>query len=172
MSVRRLSEMLAAVGVIGSLVFVGQEIRQSNIQARAAAYQEIGIATAEFHIAPGEALLGQFVEAGSPEAIARWSAADWERYNRWQTAGMRLLETLLLQVEQGLLPATAVDRLGYSFLRTGWLAVPAHACLWPQLSEAVSHGVREFVESVPDAERHVCEVDLDQLKIEWVTDGG
>ena len=46
MSGRRLSEMLAAVGVIGSLVFVGQEIRQSNIQARAAAYQEIGIATA------------------------------------------------------------------------------------------------------------------------------
>src|SRR5580765_4788239 len=42
-------QSVAAVGVITSLAFVGMQIRESNIQARAAAYQAIGISTAEFH---------------------------------------------------------------------------------------------------------------------------
>ena len=35
--------------MILSLVFVGMQIRESNIQARAPAYRAIGISTAEFH---------------------------------------------------------------------------------------------------------------------------
>jgi hypothetical protein len=35
--------------VVASLVFVGLQIRQSNVQARAAAYQAIGIATSQYH---------------------------------------------------------------------------------------------------------------------------
>ena len=42
-------ETLGMLGVIASMIFVGFEIRQSNVQARAAAYQAIGVATAEFH---------------------------------------------------------------------------------------------------------------------------
>jgi len=38
-------ETLAVVGVIGSMAFVGMQIRESNIQARASAYAAIGIAT-------------------------------------------------------------------------------------------------------------------------------
>jgi hypothetical protein len=37
------------LGVIASLAFVGVQISISNTQARAAAYQAIGIATSEFH---------------------------------------------------------------------------------------------------------------------------
>ena len=49
MSGKAIRETLAALGVIASMVFVGLEIRQSNVQARAAAYQAIGIASAEAH---------------------------------------------------------------------------------------------------------------------------
>ena len=49
MSGKAIRETLAALGVIASMVFVGMEIRTSNVQARAAAYQAIGIATAEWH---------------------------------------------------------------------------------------------------------------------------
>jgi hypothetical protein len=171
MSTGRIGEIVAAVGVIASLVFVGQELRQSNIQARAAAYQELGLATADFHLDMSEAVLRQMMEARHPEAFARWTALDWERFFRRQVGGMRQYESLLLQIEQGLLPADAVDRLGYGFLRTGFLAVPANVCVWPRVSGMVSGGVRDLVESMPEDERPPCEVDLARLEIEWVADG-
>ena len=61
MSSTAVRESLAALGVIASMVFVGLQIRQSNIQARAAAFQEIGIATAEAHRVMGCPLAGQGV---------------------------------------------------------------------------------------------------------------
>jgi hypothetical protein len=47
---KSLRETLAVVGVIGSMAFVGMQIRESNIQARAAAYSAIGIATSDFTV--------------------------------------------------------------------------------------------------------------------------
>ncbi len=46
MSKKAIRETLAVLGVVASLIFVGYEIRQNTIAARAAAYQAIGIATA------------------------------------------------------------------------------------------------------------------------------
>ena len=46
MSDKGVRETLAAVGVIGSMLFVGWEIRQNTMVARAAAYQEIGFTAA------------------------------------------------------------------------------------------------------------------------------
>ena len=46
-SVREVGEAIALLGVIASLVFVGLELRENRIAARAAAYQELGIAVAE-----------------------------------------------------------------------------------------------------------------------------
>ncbi len=43
-------EMVAAVGVIVGLVFVGLQVRQSNVQAKAAAYQAIGIQTSQYFL--------------------------------------------------------------------------------------------------------------------------
>jgi hypothetical protein len=40
---------VAAAGVIASFAVIGTQIRESNIQVGAAAYQAIGIATSEFH---------------------------------------------------------------------------------------------------------------------------
>ena len=46
MSTKAIRETLAALGLIASLLFVGFEIRQNTIAARASAYQSIGVATA------------------------------------------------------------------------------------------------------------------------------
>lgn len=46
-SLRDVGEAVALLGVIASLVFVGLELRETRIAARAAAYQELGIAVAE-----------------------------------------------------------------------------------------------------------------------------
>ena len=42
-------EAAGLVAIVASLIFLGLEIRQSNVQAKAAAFQAIGIATAEWH---------------------------------------------------------------------------------------------------------------------------
>jgi hypothetical protein len=170
MSGRKVSEILAAAGVIGSMLFVGQELRQSNIQAKAAAYQAIGTATAEYHSDFSDELLRQSVEAQYAEAVARWDPVEWERYLRHNLAGLRLAETVLLQIDQGLLPSDAMERLGYSFLRTLFLSWPGNACLWPLLSGpgSISPELTAYVERIPEQDRHECQLDIGLLRDEWI----
>jgi hypothetical protein len=47
------------------------QIRQSNLQARAAAYQAIGIATSEFHRSFDARLNRLMTESSYPEAVQR-----------------------------------------------------------------------------------------------------
>lgn len=167
---RRVGETIAAVGVIASMVFVGMQIRMSNIQARAAAYATIGIATSEFHRSFDARLNRLLTESDYPEAVQRWVLADWETVYRMITADLRMLETIVLQVEQGLLPADATARLGYNWGPV--LANPAYACLWPELRDRVGPSVRKLIEdSTPERERFVCRVDLQALRDETVLGG-
>ena len=164
---RLLGETIAALGVIASMVFVGLQIRMSNIQARAAAYAAIGVATSEFHRSFDARLNRLFTESEYAEAVQRWTLADWESVERTLTADLRMLETILLQVGQGLLPADATARLGYN-----WGAImnnPAFACVWPDLQGRVGPSVRKMIEdSTPERERFACRVDLQALRDETV----
>jgi hypothetical protein len=67
---------LAAAGVIISLSFVGMQIRESNIQAHAAAYRAIGISTAEFHRGFNARMNRLETESGYSEAVKRWTLED------------------------------------------------------------------------------------------------
>ncbi|HZX89948.1 MAG TPA: hypothetical protein VFE67_04830 [Rudaea sp.] len=160
-------ETLAVVGVIGSMAFVGMQIRESNIQARASAYAAIGIATSEFHRSFDARLNRLATESEYPEAVRKWTLADWESLQRIYTADLRMFETIMLQVEQGLLPADAMVRLGYN-----WGAVlksPGMACLWLELQTQVGPSVRKAIEdSTPKADRFACQVDLQALRDETV----
>ena len=157
----------AAVGVITSLVFVGMQIRESNIQARAAAYQAIGISTSEFHRGFDARMNRLTTECVYPEAVKRWTLEDWERMERIFTADLRMLETIQLQVEQGLLPPDATARLGYNWGPI--LSNPAMACLWPELRTQVGPSLRKFIEdSTPERDRLPCQVDLQALRDESV----
>src|SRR5437762_7585298 len=144
-SSRTIRQSVAAIGVIISLAFVGMQIRESNIQARAAAYQAIGIATAEFHRGFDARMNRPATESVYPEAVKRWTLEDWERIERIFTADLRMLETILLQVDQGLLPPDATTRLGYNWGPI--LSNPAMACLWPELRTQVGPSIRKFIEA-------------------------
>jgi len=160
-------ETLAVVGVIGSMAFVGMQIRESNIQARAAAYAAIGIATSEFHRSFDARLNRLATESDYPEVVQKWTLADWESLQRIYTADLRMFETILLQVEQGLLPADAMVRLGYNWGPI--LKSPGMACLWPELKVTVGPSVRKAIEdSTPMAERFECKVDLKVLRDETI----
>ena len=149
--------------MILSLVFVGMQIRESNIQARAGAYREIGISTAEFHRGFTARMNRVATESEYPEAVKRWTLEDWETMERIETADLRMLEMLQLQVEQGLLPPDAVARLGYHWGPI--LSNPAIACIWPELRTQVSPSVRKLIDdSTPAADRVPCQVDLQTLR--------
>lgn len=163
LSGRLISELVAAIGVIGSMAFVGLQIRDSNLQARAAAYQSIGIATSEFHRSFDERMNRLATESDYPEAVQRWTLADWETHERMITADLRMLETILLQVDQGLLPPDATERLGYNWGPA--LANPAFACSWPELKLQTGPSVRRYIEeSTPEAQRYRCPIDLQALR--------
>ena len=145
MNRKAMRETAAALGVIASLIFVGVEIRQSNAQAKAAAYQAVGAATAE--------AIDSW--AHDPEFVAPWlkapgemNAVEWEQLRQKFTVFARLGEMVHLQIAQGVLDPDATLRLGYSGW-TGFLTHPKLACLWPLISPEVSDEFRAFVEANP-----------------------
>lgn len=111
-SFREAAEFVAIVGVVVSLVFVGLELRENRIAARAAAYQEIGIAQADLWI-------GRAHDRELNDVIGRLAAdsLDWSSVSDSDLAlaraygigVFRLYETVFLQVEEGLLEEEAMD---------------------------------------------------------------
>lgn len=135
-------ETVAAVGVIASLVFVGWEIRQSNAQARAAAYQAIGVATAE---AIDSWAHDPILSNAQFKPAAAMDSTEWRQYINKFTVFARLGEMVLLQIEEGVLDEDALARLGYG----GWRTIfddPKVGCIWPWIRAGVSDSFRTFVE--------------------------
>lgn len=158
---REAGELIGLGLLAGSMVFVGLEIRQSNVQARATAYQAIGIATAEFHRKFDDRLAMLAVESRDPDRIADWSTTDWERYFRNWTESLRLFETLLLQVEQEVLPEESLDRLGWGQTPDYAWGNPVFNCLWPDLRELMGESLRERFEVQMPQDRYDCS-EIDQ----------
>ncbi len=114
-----------------------------------------------------------YTESEYPEAVKRWTLEDWETLHRSTTADLRMLETVVLQVEQGLLPRNATESLGYNWAAEGAaLSSPGFGCLWPEVSWQVSPSVREIIErSTPAADRVACPVDLRAQRDETILGG-
>lgn len=152
MSGKNVRDTLAAIGVIASLVFVGLELRQSNAQARAAAYQAIGVATASTFDS----------WAHDPEFVAIWlkdpaemDPVEWNQIANKFTGIARLGEMILLQIDQQVLGPEAMEQLGYG----GWRSIfdhPKLVCVWPLIRPGVGDEFRAFVEDGQDPEAVDC----------------
>ncbi len=166
MSGKAIRETLAALGVIASMVFVGMEIRQSNVQARAAAFQAMGIANAQLaqEIAADDRLSVLWAEHNNPDRLEEWTQTDWAKYFRSIISFARLTETVHIQVEQGVLPPDALERLGYLSANEYLGSWAAFTCVWPRVVNSVGQSLRAYVEQVPVADRYDCShIDLSQL---------
>ena len=143
-------ELFSAAGVILSLVFVAYEIRENTLAARAGAIQQIGIATAEMWGEFGrDPLMLRIMENRSDIPSTDWTADDWARFLAQMLAWSRLAETGLLQVQEGLLPESSLQLLGYSSTKY-WLTNPQVHCLWKhRMRNMVSKQFAEYVESGP-----------------------
>jgi hypothetical protein len=150
-------ELVGIAAVVLSLIFVAYEVRQNTISARAAAIQEIGIATAEMW---GETArdpeMIRLLQGRTDVPFDEWTADDWSRFLAQMLAWSRLAETGLLQVKEGLLPASSLETLGYANTKY-WLQHDGINCLWKhRLRFMVSEEFAAYVESGPEPEAIDC----------------
>jgi hypothetical protein len=145
---RQLVEVVGAFGLIVSLLLVAYEVRQNTLAARAAAIQQIGIATAEMWGEFGrDSQMIRLMERRSDIPSEEWTADDWSRFLAQMLAWSRLAETGMLQVDEGLLPESSLETLGYSSTKQ-WLRAPELQCLWKhRLRDMVSEQFALYVES-------------------------
>jgi len=139
-----LIEVLGLVAVAVSLVFVGLEVRQNTIASRAAAYQE-----------HGSHLSNQWLSLAQDPALTRLFQTkedNWDELTEVDKAQLtytwiaifRNYETILLQVEEGLLDEDAMDRLGWGeAFNPGYQA----QMLWPDIAKSLNPHVREHLEA-------------------------
>ena len=145
MKKEQLLELIGLAAVIAGLLFVALEIRQNNRLAQAAAYQEIGSATAQNWQDMSEDPAFNRIFLRHFNANSAWWAdqdpQDVERLITVWIGFLRQYETIYLQVDLGLLDEAAMNRLGWGLVRD----LPALHHLWPQVGRVVDPAFAKYV---------------------------
>ena len=139
-------EVVGFVGVIGSLIFVGVQIRQNTIASRASAFQQMGTAIADIWLStaqdPARALMTmRFFE----EANAKFTPAEEAVLINQSIAALRQHETTWRQVKLGLLDPEALEAFGWNAEGTTAVAINTKR-LWPRLAPQMSPDFRAYIE--------------------------
>ena len=139
-------EVVGFIGVIGSLVFVGVQIRQNTLAARASAYQQMGAAVSEMWFStaqdPHRAVLTmRFFE----EASAKFTPAEEAVLINQTVGAFRQLETTWRQVKLGLLDAEALEAFGWNAEGSSALSINTRR-LWPRIAPRMSPDFKVYIE--------------------------
>ena len=120
MSGKAVRETLGFLAVVAGLVFVGWEIQQNNVQARAATRQALADASMMLSLAVA-------ADDGMAEEFNRWSrwegalpedlSAQFPRASLWVFSALRHFENVFLQFEDGVIDESV-------FLSYGWTNSP------------------------------------------------
>ena len=106
-SARIIGEVIAVVGVVLSLLFVGLQLRQSAIVSRASAYQDLGIAMAEgWRLRASNPALNDIVaRAGSadPDVWSGLTDSESLQARAFTLSFLRIYQSAYLEVQEGLL---------------------------------------------------------------------
>ena len=89
-------------------------------------------------------------------AIAEWSPVDWHRQFRYLLGVFRIWETLYLQIEQGVLPAEALDRLGWGNGPHVMWQGRDFVCLWPAIRPNTSDQLTALIEAARPSDLVPC----------------
>ena len=130
-----IAQVLAILGVIISLAFVGLEINQNTSLARNQAYLEYGESLKDLtlEIATDDALPGLIARLVEGEMEEGFSAEDNVRIPLFQNATVRVWEGLYRSWSAGYLPQEAVANIGGGtllnndyFRQKSWPAIKVH----------------------------------------------
>ena len=139
-------EILGALAVFASLMYLAAQIRGQRKQARASAFQEIGIATAA-----GWSVLAQnrelsdavWAAAARNDGYLDLSESDKGIIRAQLLSWIRLGESLYLQTQQELLDEAAMDKLGYGAVT---FKNPLAEDAWPDLRQLITPDYAEYLE--------------------------
>lgn len=121
---RVVAEIVGVVGLIGSLAFVGTEIRQNTTAVRSATIQAVADQTMELTLSMAtDDQLPRLVYAMTVEGVTRadLEGDDYMRLNLAVVAGLRRQENLYLQVKSGVLPEESLRNVSFTFYRNAFV---------------------------------------------------
>ena len=120
MNNRIILEGVGIFSVIGSLLFVGVEIRQNTAAVRGATQQDISYQISEMYKIGVENDKIASIMTRSYQGLKKSDLTDTEFLQFWlfSMLGYRRVENIYLQYKNGFLTEEAFDRIGMSFYRT------------------------------------------------------
>lgn len=145
LSAKTVGEVVAAGGVILSLLFVGLQLRQNNSLARAEAYRSTAaeyaaLATAVATDERLNHLLGLVMWGGAGREDIT-DPDDIQRIGSVLTAWVKLNEAVYLQVQENVLDSTSYSLLGARIGGSRYVRE-----MWPGIRGEVSPGFARFFE--------------------------
>ena len=120
MQKRNIIEIVGIISVVGSLIFVGVEIKQNTSAVRGATQQAVSSQVSEMYriISENERMADIMNRAFKGATKADLSEADYVSFRAFQMMGLRRIENIYLQYKNGLLTEDAFKRIGMGIYRT------------------------------------------------------
>ena len=153
MKKKEIIEILGLVAIIGSLIFVGIEIRQNSLAVRGATHQSISeqVTKLYMHVATNERLsklVSQMLPGDTSDDNLRnqLNAADELSLDFTVLTGLRRIENIYLQESDGILSDKAFERIGLEFYQT-----PFSRETWEKYKTGFDKSFINFFEKLRDA---------------------
>ena len=117
---RQYIEILGLLSVIASLLFVGVEIRQNTTAIRGATQQDISYQISEIYKIAVENEKIALITSKAYQGITKkdLSEIDFSRFWLFAMMGLRRVENIYLQYNNGFVGSEAFDRIDMAFYRT------------------------------------------------------
>ena len=147
---KEIIEILGIVTIIGSLIFVGIEIRQNSLSIRGATYQSITEQVTKLYmdVATDERLselVSQMLPNDNDTLRNQLSAADRLSLDFIVLTGLRRIENIYLQQSDGILSDKAFERIGLEFYQTKYSKET-----WERYKAGFDSSFIEFFEELRD----------------------
>ena len=147
---KEIIEILGIVTIIGSLIFVGIEIRQNSLSIRGATYQSIAEQVTKLYmdVAADERLselVSQMLPNDNDTLRNQLNAADRLSLDFIVLTGLRRIENIYLQQSDGILSDKAFERIGLEFYQTTYSKET-----WERYKAGFDSSFIEFFEELRD----------------------
>ena len=151
MKKKEIIEILGLVAIIGSLIFVGIEIRQNSLAVRGATHQSISEQVTKLYMSVAtDERLAELVSQMLPNDIDslrnKLNAADQLSLDFIVLTGLRRIENIYLQKLDGILLDQAFDRIGLEFYQTKYSIET-----WEKYKTGFDSSFIDFFEELRDA---------------------
>ena len=150
MKKKEIIEILGLVAIIGSLIFVGIEIRQNSLAVRGATHQSISEQVTKLYmsVATDERLaelVSQMLPNDNDTLRDKLNAADRLSLDFIVLTGLRRIENIYLQKLDGILLDQAFERIGLEFYQTKYSIET-----WERYKAGFDSSFIEFFEELRD----------------------